>query len=37
MIFRFQEVYDQKYIIKNKLQKINRKSQSYKDYKKNKY
>jgi len=35
MIFRFEEVYDQKYIIKNKLQKINRKSQSYKDYKKN--
>ena len=35
MIFRFDEVYDYKYLLKNKLQKINRKSQSYKDYKKN--
>ena len=35
MIFRFDEVYDYKYLLKNKLQKINRKSKNYKFYKKN--
>lgn len=33
MIYRFEEIYDYKYLVKNKLNKINKKSQKYKDYK----
>ena len=35
MIYRFEEIYDYNFLVKNKLNKINKKSQKYKDYKMN--